>query len=36
MEPIDAGDTVELQAYFRAAYGYFAADHTAFWCVKVG
>ena len=30
------GDTVELQGTFRAADGYFAADHTSFWGVKVG
>ncbi len=26
-----AGDTVELQGNFRAAVGYFAANHTTFW-----
>ena len=31
-----AGDTVELQGYFRVADGYFAADHTSFWGCKVG
>ena len=31
-----AGNTVELQGYFRAADGYFAADHTSFWGVKIG
>jgi hypothetical protein len=36
MVPLSAGDTVELQGYFRAADGYFAADHTAFWGAKVG
>ena len=30
------GDTVELQGYFRAADGYFAADHTTFWGAKIG
>jgi len=30
------GDTVELQGTFRAADGYFAADHTSFWGCKVG
>jgi hypothetical protein len=34
--PLSPGDTVELQGYFRAADGYFAADHTTFWCSKVG
>lgn len=36
MVPLSAGDTVELQGYFRVADGYFAADHTSFWGVKVG
>ena len=36
MVPLNAGDTVELQGYFRAADGYFAADHTSFWGAKVG
>ena len=31
LAPLSAGDTVELQGYFRAADGYFAADHTSFW-----
>lgn len=31
MVPLAAGDTVELQGYFRAADGYFAADHTSLW-----
>jgi len=31
-----AGDTVELQGYFRVADGYFAADHTSFWGCKIG
>jgi len=34
--PLTAGDTVELQGYFRVADGYFAADHTSFWGCKVG
>jgi hypothetical protein len=34
--PLAPGDTVELQGYFRAADGYFAADHTTFWGCKVG
>jgi hypothetical protein len=34
--PLAANDTVELQGYFRAADGYFAADHTTFWGCKVG
>ncbi|MTH33755.1 hypothetical protein GL279_04005 [Paracoccus limosus] len=36
MAPLAQGDTVELQGTFRAAYGYFAADHTSFWGCKVG
>ena len=36
MVPLSAGDTVELQGYFRAADGYFAADHTSFWGAKIG
>ncbi|MEC3860141.1 DUF2793 domain-containing protein [Mesobacterium sp. TK19101] len=36
MVPLTAGDTVELQGYFRAEDGYFAADHTSFWGAKVG
>jgi hypothetical protein len=36
MVPLSAGDTVELQGYFRAQDGYFAADHTSFWGFKVG
>jgi hypothetical protein len=31
MVPLTAGDTVELQGYFR-----FAADHTSFWGCKIG
>jgi hypothetical protein len=27
--PLRAGDTIELQASFRAADGYFAVDHTS-------
>jgi hypothetical protein len=34
MVPLTAGDTVELQGYFRVADGYFAADHTSFWGCK--
>lgn len=34
--PPTAGDTVELQGYFRVADGYFAADHTSFRGCKVG
>ncbi|MDQ7776821.1 MAG: DUF2793 domain-containing protein [Paracoccus aminovorans] len=30
------GDTVELQGTFRAADGYFAADHSSFWGAKIG
>jgi hypothetical protein len=36
LAPLAAGDTVELQAYFRAADGYVAAQHTTFWGAKVG
>ena len=36
MVPLTAGDTVELQGYFRAQDGYFAADQTSFWGCKVG
>lgn len=36
LTPLAAGDTVELQGYFRTADGYFAAGHTSFWGVKVG
>ena len=36
MVPLTAGDTVELQGYFRAQDGYFAADNTSFWGCKVG
>ena len=36
MVSLTAGDTVELQGNFRAADGYFAADHTSFWGCKVG
>ena len=36
MVPLTAGDTVELQGYFRVVDGYFAADHTSFWGAKVG
>ncbi|MDB6179072.1 DUF2793 domain-containing protein [Paracoccus sp. Z330] len=36
MVPLDAGDTVALQGTFRAADGYFAADHTTFWGAKIG
>ena len=34
--PLTAGDTVELQGYFRAQDGYFAAVHTSFWGCKIG
>lgn len=30
------GDTVEMHGAFRAADGYFAADHTSFWGCQVG
>jgi len=36
MVTLTAGDTVELQGYFRVAEGYFAADHTSFWGTKIG
>jgi len=36
MVSLTAGDTVELQGYFRAADGYFAADQTSFWGAKIG
>jgi len=36
MAPLAQGDTVELQGTFRAADGYFAADHTSFWGAKIG
>lgn len=36
LAPLAAGDTVELQGYFRGADGYFAATHTSFWGFKVG
>ena len=36
MVPLTAGDTVELQGYFRVADGYFAADQTSFWGCKIG
>lgn len=36
MVPLSAGDSVELQGCFRAADGYFAADHTSFWGAKLG
>jgi hypothetical protein len=36
MVSLTAGDTVELQGYFRVADGYFAADHTSFWGCKIG
>jgi hypothetical protein len=34
--PLAQGDTVELQGTFRAADGYFAAEHTSFWGCKMG
>jgi hypothetical protein len=36
MVPLAQGDTVELKGIFRAADGYFAADHTTFWGCKIG
>lgn len=34
--PLSAGDTVELQGYFRDDYAYFGADGTTFYGYKVG
>ena len=34
--PLNAGDTVELQARLTGADGYLAADRTSFWGFKVG
>jgi hypothetical protein len=36
MVPLSAGNTVELQGTFRAADGYFAANHTSFRGAKIG
>jgi hypothetical protein len=36
LTPLAAGDTVELQASFRTADGYVAAEHTGFWGFKIG
>ena len=36
MVPLTAGDTVEVQGYFRVADGYFAADQTSLWGCKIG
>ena len=36
MVPLTAGDTVELQGYFRAQDGYFAAEQTSLWGAKLG
>lgn len=36
MVTLAQGDTVELQGYYRAADGYFAASHTSFWGYKLG
>lgn len=36
MASLNAGDTVALQGTFRAADGYFAANHTTFWGAKIG
>jgi hypothetical protein len=33
---LTAGGTVELQGYFRVSDGYFAADQTSFWGLKIG
>ncbi len=34
--PLAKNDTVELQGFFRAADGFFMANHTTFWGYKVG
>lgn len=36
MAPLRAGDTAELQGYFRVVIGYFATNHTSFRGAKVG
>ena len=36
LTPLAADDTVELQASFRTADGYVAAEHTSFWGCKIG
>jgi hypothetical protein len=36
MAVLQQGDTVELQGYFRAQDGYFAANHTSFGGAKIG
>ncbi|NQZ72189.1 MAG: hypothetical protein HRT60_03900 [Dinoroseobacter sp.] len=36
MVSLVAGDTVELQGYFRLQDGYFAADRTCLWGCKIG
>ena len=36
MVSLSVGDSVALQGTFRAADGYFAADHTTFWGAKIG
>ena len=36
MASLAQGDTVELQGTFRAADGYFSADHRSFWARKWG
>ncbi|WP_296644949.1 DUF2793 domain-containing protein [Roseinatronobacter sp.] len=36
MAVLEAGDTVELQGFFRAHDGYFAAEQTSFWGAKIG
>ncbi|WP_420861998.1 DUF2793 domain-containing protein [Algirhabdus cladophorae] len=33
---LTAGDTVELQGYFRLGSGYFKADNSVFWGYKIG
>ena len=36
MVSLSVGDSVALQGTFRAADGYFSADHTTFWGAKIG
>ena len=36
MAVLEAGDTVELQGFFRAHDGFFAAEQTSFWGAKLG
>ncbi|MCC5993786.1 MAG: DUF2793 domain-containing protein [Rhodobacteraceae bacterium] len=36
MAVLEAGDAVELQGFFRAHDGFFAAEQTSFWGAKIG